>query len=125
MMIKKLFGVVLLCFIAFVAGSYYTMNNPSTPLNDWNKTSVELFTSTPATLNSAFEDLKIVLTTSMDFIDSKIDNLLSQEKDVSNNIEKNQPNHGNPLEKPTDDLQKIDVDHEEIDKMPARGGITI
>ncbi|MFJ8261883.1 hypothetical protein ACIQ4I_07930 [Rummeliibacillus sp. NPDC094406] len=124
-MIKKLVTVVLVCFISFLAGSYYTMNNPSTPLNDWNKTSVELFASTPATLNSAFEDLKIVLTTSMDFIDSKIDNLLAHPKDVSDNIEKNQPKQGNPLEKPADDLQKIDVDHEEKDIMPARGGIEI
>lgn len=122
---KKLFSIVLVCAISFLAGSYYAINNPSTPLNSWNKNSVELFASTPATLNSAFEDLKIVFTTSMDYIDSKIDNLLTPKNDVSNKIEKNQLKQDSRLQKPTDDLQNIDVDHEEKDKMPARGGMAI
>ena len=124
-MIKKFFGIVLVCAISFLAGSYYTMNNPSTSLSNWKKSSVELFASTPATLNSAFEDLKIVLGTSIDYIDSKIDNLLSPKKDVSNKIERDQLKQKSPLEKPADDLQKIDVDHEEKDKMPTRGGIAL
>lgn len=122
MVMRKLFGVTLLCLLSFVAGSYYTINNPSTNLDKWNKNSVELFASTPETLNSAFEDLKIVLTSSMSFIDHQLENFLSQEKDDSNQLEKKQTNYDNPLKAPTDDLQKIDVDHEDKDTMPSSSG---
>lgn len=122
MIMKKLFGVTILCLLSFVAGSYYTIKAPSTSLNSWNKSSVELFASTPETLNSAFEDLKIVLTSSMNFIDHQLENLLSQNKGDSNQIENKQTNYDNPLKKPTDDIQQIDVDHEEKDTMPSSSG---
>lgn len=121
-MIKKFLSVVLIGVVSFVAGSYYTMANPSTNLYSWNKHSVELFASTPSTISSAFEDIKIVLTTSVDIIDNKIDSILASDNDRSKNKEKNQYDHDNPS---AEDLQKIDADYEEKEPMPANGGIGI
>lgn len=117
-MIRKFFSVVIIGTISFLAGSYYTMNNPSTKLYDWNKNSVELFASTPSTINSAFKDIKIILTTSIDIIDNKLDNILA-DKNNSQNIEKNQHDHDNPS---IDDLKQIDIDHEDKEKMPEDNG---
>ena len=75
-MFKKLMSAVLIGLISFLAGSYYTMNNPSTDLFDLKKSGVNLFASTPENINTAIDDLKIVITTSLDFVNSKIDNLL-------------------------------------------------
>lgn len=121
-MIKKLFSVLLICAISFVAGSYYTMANPSTNLYVWNKRNVELFSSTPANISSAFEDIKYVFSTSIELIDNKIEKLLTPDKKDSKIIEQYQFNHDNPS---TDDLQNIDIDHEEKEVMPASGGIGI
>lgn len=121
-MIKKLFSVLLIGVFSFVAGSYYTMANPSTNLYVWNKRNVELFSSTPANISSAFEDIKYVFSTSIELIDNKIEKLLAPDKKDSKIIEQYQFNHDNPS---TDNLQNIDIDHEEKEVMPASGGIGI
>lgn len=121
-MIKKLFSVLLIGAFSFVAGSYYTMANPSTNLYVWNKRNVELFSSTPANISSAFEDIKYVFSTSIELIDNKIGKLLAPDKKDSKIIEQYQFNQDHPS---ADDLQNIDIDHEEKEVMPASGGIGI
>ncbi len=123
-MFKKLISVVLIGSISFVAGSYYTKNNPSTDLFDLKKNSVSLFV-TPENINTAIDDLKIVITTSLDFVNSKIDNLLIPENDGSNTVKERPSSPKNHINNPVDDLQQIDVDHEDKEQMPASGGIGI
>ncbi|MGX9133325.1 hypothetical protein ACWV26_02945 [Rummeliibacillus sp. JY-2-4R] len=124
-MLKKLMSVVLIGLISFVAGSYYTKNNPSTDLFDLKKNGVSLFASTPENINTAIDDLKIVITTSLDFMNSKIDNLLIPENDGSNTVKEKPSKSTNQLDKPVNDLQQIDVDHEDKEQMPASGGMAI
>ncbi len=121
-MFKKLFTVGIIGAISFVAGSYYTMANPSTNLYVWNKKNVELFSSTPANISSAFEDIKFVFSTSIELIDNKIEKLFTPDHEEPKIIETDQFNHDNPS---TDDLKNINVDHEEKDILPASGGIGI
>ncbi len=124
-MLKKLISIALICAISFGAGIYYTLNTSSTKFLDWNKNSVELFAAAPATLSSVYDDVKLVLSTSMNFIDNQLDNLFHEDKEKETKLIKYiEKNHDNPI-KPVDDSQKIDVDNEEIDPMPADGGMGI
>lgn len=121
-MIKKFFTIVIVGVISFVAGSYYTMANPSTNLYVWNKKNVELFSSTPGNISSAFEDIKFVFSTSIELIDNKIEDLFNPDHEDPKIIETDRFNHDNPS---TDDLKNIDVDYEENGILPANGGIGI
>lgn len=117
-MIKKLFAILLIGSISFFAGSYYTMNNSPNKLLDWNKESifkdsVELISILPQNLEIVFDEFKIIISDSIDFVDDKIGNLLNKEKDeIKSDIVENQDDHNNPLLGPTEELQQVNLDHD-------------
>ncbi|MBK3494795.1 hypothetical protein JFL43_07970 [Viridibacillus sp. YIM B01967] len=116
-MIKKFFAILLISSISFLAGSYYTLNNPPTNPLDWNnksifQDSVELFSVLPQNLEIAFDELKIILSDSIDFVDDKIANLLNQGNGgVKNDIVDNQNDNQNLLFEPADELQNVNLDY--------------
>ncbi|MGE7624567.1 hypothetical protein ACQKMD_16380 [Viridibacillus sp. NPDC096237] len=116
-MIKKFFAILLIGSISFLAGSYYTMNNSPNKLLDWNKESifkdsVELISILPQNLEIVFDEFKVIISDSIDFVDDKIGNLLNKEKDeIKSDIVENQDDHTNPLLKPAEELQQVNLDH--------------
>ncbi|QOV10479.1 hypothetical protein [Viridibacillus arvi] len=117
-MIKKFFAILIICSISFFAGSYYTMNNSPSKFLDWNKESifqdgVELISILPQNLEVVFDDIKIFISDSIDFVDEKIGNLLNKEKDdIKSDIVENQNDYKNPLFEPTEDLQQANLDYD-------------
>ncbi|MGE7836003.1 hypothetical protein [Viridibacillus arvi] len=116
-MIKKLFAILLISSISFFAGSYYTMNNSPSKLLDWNKESifqdgVELISVLPQNLEKVFNELKIILSDTLDFGDDKLENAPNQEKDgIKGEKVENQNNYTNLLSAPTEKLQKVNLDY--------------
>ncbi|MFJ9463502.1 hypothetical protein [Viridibacillus arvi] len=117
-MIKKLFAILLISSISFFAGSYYTMNNSPSKLLDWNKESifqdgVELISVLPQNLEVIFDDIKIFISDSIDFVDDKLGNLLNKENDdIKSDIVENQNDYKNPLFEPTKELQQVNLDYD-------------
>ncbi|MGE7922826.1 hypothetical protein ACQKND_06545 [Viridibacillus arvi] len=116
-MIKKLFAILLISSISFFAGSYYTMNNSPSKLLDWNKESifqdgVELISVLPQNLEVIFDDIKIFISDSIDFVDDKLGNLLNKENDdIKSDIVENQNDYKNPLFEPTEELEQVNLQY--------------
>lgn len=94
------------------------MNNSPSKFLDWNKESifqdgVELISILPQNLEVVFDDIKIFISDSIDFVDEKIGNLLNKEKDdIKSDIVENQNDYKNPLFEPTEDLQQANLDYD-------------